>query len=411
MQINPFNMQLVELEAAKATGTRRIAELSRLLDWYCDFAPETAHAQRMSLLRSLTAKAELAKVVGERRLRLIAEKAAAEEQASAGLDPRTWVSSERAIAKRKVAALVDQIAELDLELITLRAPATEAGEDMQALASSLQRDLDAYRQFDTLQARSEIAMRQQELMQLEPQLIRLRERKLSLDRELAAPWQSLEARRARRATIERDVRKAEQFAEQLAAPHANRALIHQACEREFGDGSPGRVKNGLKSKLKFETNEIAKLERRVAEIVRKSQLDVREVIIDGSNMAYHGGQFIGLKALEAIMPQLVSKCAVTINFDPGIGKQVRMGEREIRARFPGADVHFIPRGMTADPFVLKFVQDKPYAYVISNDHFRDFGEKEAVRQNRILKHAILNGMASIPALDIEVHLDQQQCRA
>jgi hypothetical protein len=105
--------------------------------------------------------------------------------------------------------------------------------------------------------------------------------------------------------------------------------------------------------------------------------------------------------------QLISKCAVTINFDPGSGKQVR----EIRTHSPGADVHFIPRGMTADPFVLKFVQDKPYSYVVSNDHFRDFGEKEAVRQSRILRHAILNGMAAIPALDIEVRLDQHQRRA
>jgi hypothetical protein len=410
MQINPFNTQVVELEATKTAATCRIAELSRLLDWYRDFVPEAANARRLALLRSLAANAQSVKSVEDRLQHLRAATKAAEEQASPGLDPRTWVSSERAIAKRKLAALRDQIAELDIELQTLASPKTEAGEDMHAMAGSLHRDLESYRQFDALQARSEMAMRQHELMQLEPQLIRIRKRKLSLDHELEAPWQSLQARRAKRATIERDLRRVEQFSEQLGAAHANKAAIHQACEREFGDGSPGRVKNGLKGKLRVETSEIAKLEERIADLVRKSQLDVREVIIDGSNMAYHGGDFIGLQALEAIMPQLVAKCRVTVNFDPGFGRKVGMGSRQIRDRFPGAEVHFVPRGMKADPFVLKFVDGKPHAYVISNDNFRDFSDKEAVRQNRILKHAILNGMASIPALDIEASLPKaQQC--
>lgn len=408
MQINPFNIPLTEMEAAKADAVLRIADLSRLLDWYLGFVPEAANARRMSLERSLAGRAQHLASLQDRLRHLQDAKKAAEKQAAPGFDPRTLFSSERAVAKRKVAVLSEQIAQIETQIRTLAPATTESGEDLQLVATSLSRDLDNYRQFDVLKARSEIAIRQHELLQSEPELVRLRERKLRLDRELAGPWQSLQARRARCATIERDLRKAEQFSAQLGAASGNKAAIHQACERELGDASPGRVKSDRKRKLDFEMREVIKLEQRIAEIVKKCQLDVREVIIDGSNMAYHAGVFIGLKALEAILPKLTPKYGVTINFDPGFGRKLGLSSREIRARFPDALVHFVPRGMKADPFVLAYVEDKPHAYVISNDNFRDFGEKQAVQQGRILKHAVLNDMACIPALDIEAPLAEPE---
>ena len=150
--------------------------------------------------------------------------------------------------------------------------------------------------------------------------------------------------------------------------------------------------------------DIAKHEKRIEEAIRHAQLDVREVIIDGSNMAYHGGEFIGLGALEALVPALAERARITINFDPGFERKVGMSQQAIRSRLSGARVHFVPRGMSADPFVLNYVEGKPYAYVISNDTFRDYGEKQAVYAKRILGHAILNDRVSIPALGIVARL-------
>ncbi|PVX38178.1 hypothetical protein [Janthinobacterium sp. 78] len=404
MKINPFNIQVEEMETAKAAATQRIPELSLQLDWYRGFVPEATHARYLALGRSLSTTTELQAKMRERLQHLRATQRATEEQARIKLDPRSLFSPERTIAKRKVLELGSQITQLEIEITMLTTPKSEAGEDIRALATALHQELKAYHSFDVLQAQSEIAMRQDELAHLEPELARARLRKLTLDRELAEPWKNLQTRLAQQALIECDVRKAEQFSSALGTANGNRAAIHEACERELGDGSPGRVKSNLKRKLEFEKREIAKLEKRIAEAVRKSQLDVREVIIDGSNMAHHGAEFIGLRALEAVMPSLAARYEVTINFDPGFPRKVGLSSAEIRERLPHARVYFLPRGMSADPYVLKFVEGKPHAYVISNDNFRDYGEKEGVRQRKILPHAVLNNMAAIPDLDIEASL-------
>lgn len=411
MQVNPYNNVLDRLQADKKAAVGRIAELSRQLDWYRDFEPETTHAHRLGIARTLAnhaaQQAEVAvQLAGmrERLQHLRAAKRATEEEAKAGLDPRSWISSERSVAKRKANELGNQIAQLDIDIDTLAASKTEVVKGLQAASDALQRDLDTYRGFDPLLAQSEVAMRTAELGRLEPELERVRSRKLALDRAIAPLWQRLEACRAQRSSLERDLRKADIFCEQLAAAHSNRAAIHQACERAFGDGRPGKVKSALKGKLEPVKREIGKLEERISDEVRKSQLDVREVIIDGSNMAHHGSDFIGLKALEAVVPVLAAKCAVTINFDPGFRRKIGLSSADVRARFPQASVFFAPHGMKADPFVLKHGDGKPHAYVISNDKFSEFLDKEVVQQGRILKHAVMNNAAHIPDLDISVPL-------
>jgi len=411
VQVNPYNIELDKLEANKKTALERIAQLSRQLDWYRGFQPEAAHARRLGIARALSEHAvqevgHAAQLAGmnERLQHLRAAKRATEEEAKAGLDPRSWLSSERSIAKRKAVELGNQIAQLDIDISTLVQSTSASIKGLHDENDVLQRDLDTYRGFDPLRIQSEVGMRTTELGQMESELAKVRDRKLALDRVIAPLWQRLEACRAQQSSLERDLRKAEAFSEQLAAAQGNRAAIHQACEREFGDGRPGMVKRALKGKLEPVKREIGKLEERIAGEVRKSRLDVREVIIDGSNMAYHGGDFIGLQALEAIVPALATRCAVTINFDPNFRRKIGLSSADVRARFPQASVHFAPHGMKADPFVLKHAEGKPHTYVISNDKFSEFLDKEAVKQGRILKHAIMNNAVQIPDLDISASL-------
>lgn len=400
MQINPFNIPLAEKEAAHQASLGRIESLNHQLTWYGNFEVEERHRQLAAFDRMLAASKPRRDALDAQLGQLRREQEAVDELAQLRLDPRSWVSSERSVAKRKSLELTGRIAELSQQLSALNAPKTDDGVDV-LLAERLRIDLDAYRGFDELAARGELAIRQLEQRVLDAELTDLRARKLALDGELAAPCQALEACRAKVNALKRDIRKAEELGAALGRTHgAGRREIHERCKSEFGDSSPGRVIQQKERQLEPLKRDIAKLEKRIEEAVRNAQLDVREVIIDGSNMTYHGDEFIGLRALEALVPILAERVAVTINFDPGFGRRVGMSSKDIRAQLPGARVHFVPRGMSADPFVLSFVEGNPHAYVISNDTFRDHGEKEAVRSKRILRHAILNDRVSIPALGL-----------
>lgn len=405
MQINPFNIPVADKEAARQRSLEHTTALSGQLAWYGQFDVGRAHRELMSIERMLAAQEPKRRALDGELARLQSAKQEADEQARPRLDPRSWLSSERSVARRRADELGGRIAQLKREIGVLEAPRTASGEDVLALAAHLRTDLETYRRFDPLGARGELTMRQQEQAILEKEVTELRSRKLALDTALAAPVQALEACHARLRTLERDLRKAEAYDSALGrANSASRRPIHERCERELGDGKPQRVIQRLKREIEPIRRDIVKHDKRIEETVRNAQLVVHEVIIDGSNMTYHGGEFIGLRALEALVPVLASRAAVTINFDPGFGRKASMSSKDIRDRLPGARVHFVPSGMAADAFVLDFVEGKPHAYVISNDNFRDHAEKEAVRANRILKHAVLNDRVSIPALGIAADL-------
>lgn len=401
MQINPFNLPLAEKETTYKASLDRTTALTEQLRWYSNFRAEECHRQLMTLDRMLAASQPRRDTLTTQLRQLRAEKVDVDELAQVRLDPRSWISSERSVARRKSIQLASRIAELAHQLATLDALKTDDGLDVVATAARLRAELEMYRRFDVLEARSEVVIRQQEQRVLEGELADLRARKLALDSALAGPCQAHDACQARIRKLQRDIERAEAFDAALGrADGAGRRAIHDRCERELGDGSPRRVIQQAKRQLEPLRRDVAKHDKRIKEAVRNAQLDVREVIIDGSNLAYHGEEFIGLRALEALVPILSERCMVTINFDPGFAQQLRMHHRDIRARLPRASVHFIPPNMSADPFLLDFVEGKRHAYVISNDRFRDYQDKEAVHQNRILGYAVLNDRVSIPALGV-----------
>lgn len=404
MQINPFNLKLVTLEADAGKVAARVTALSQDLEWYRGFSAKKLRETHTQLAENVRGYTELRDRMAIDLQKLDRQKKDASALVALRLDPRSWLSSERAVAKRHIETLDSEIAALKGVIDDYEAKLNSFAEVARKLPP-LSDALERYRNFDEAQVGTEYADAQSELEQLRAQLDQLRKRKLALDAQLAQPWQSLEAARYRCRDIERKMQRADQFAAELdnARSTYERAQTHQACQNELGDRSPNKVRKDLKRALDSEARTIAKLEERIANIVRKAEIDIRKIVIDGNNLMYQGKkEWIGLAALEELVPELAKYYKVTVVFDPGVTRRLKLSTRAIASRLPQASINVATRGTKADDLLLNAVDGDPYAYVLSADNFVDYPEHEAIRKRRLLKPTFINGTCTVSDLDISV---------
>ena len=210
--------------------------------------------------------------------------------------------------------------------------------------------------------------------------------------------------------LESDMETVNRYQERLAraSDSKERWEIHHECESRFGDGKPGKVADKIRKELPARRSERTKLERRLRDIARRASLDVESLVIDGSNLAYAGDEFIGLFALRTLCAQLTPRYPVQVIFDASI--RAKLGHREdatIFEQLRGLDVHVMGSKEAADELILDTAQART-AYVISNDRFADFPDKSAVQEGRIIRHEIVHDHVIVRDLGIDVEYSREK---
>lgn len=188
-----------------------------------------------------------------------------------------------------------------------------------------------------------------------------------------------------------------------------RALVHEECERQFQVGSPRKVIVECEKHLRRIKSDYDKAHRRAAEIGAKAARRIDSIVIDGNNLCYDNGTFIGSAALDALVPLLFQDYTVTIVFDAAIRRMLRMDDRALAAHFGGlARVHVVATGSKADETLLDIASAEQYAYVLSNDRFGEFNDKEVVRQRRLIRHEIFGQRILVHDLGVDTTFQPSQ---
>lgn len=184
-----------------------------------------------------------------------------------------------------------------------------------------------------------------------------------------------------------------------------RSQIHAECETRFGDGSPRKVRSDASRELRSIENNLPKLERRIRVELKKFDMVVSHIIIDGNNACYDRKGFIRLHALTHLVDELTRKYKVTVVFDASIRSLMRTddaGIEQIIGR--SAAIHVAPTKTSADEYILRLADGRPDAYVMSNDRFGEFGDYDAVRSGRLLRFMIADNRIMVNDLDIAIPL-------
>ncbi|MCO4320678.1 hypothetical protein [Aliidiomarina quisquiliarum] len=229
------------------------------------------------------------------------------------------------------------------------------------------------------------------------------DRKRSLDDVLVPITIEFNKHKNRMRRAEYNINRAQKLNVKLsnAANSYERSEIHKKCEKEFKVGSPNTVINKARTEILTLERNLNKLTKRAEHEIKKAIRKIDVIIIDGNNLCYEGGDFIGLAALRALIPEIQSSYEVKLVFDASIRARLQSSDSYIRKIFGGSiKVHIVATGVAADETVLDLAGDHNSTFVISNDRFIDYPEKSAVVNNRLIRHEILDGKISVSDLNI-----------
>lgn len=200
------------------------------------------------------------------------------------------------------------------------------------------------------------------------------------------------------------VKKAKQFESELdrADSGYERSLIHEECENTFGEGSPRTIIRRGERRFNQLTRDKEKTEKRAAHIGKKFARVIEKIIIDGNNMCYSGNSLVGINPLIQTVDELSEKYELVVVFDASINHILKVSETHLESVFNEIVCHIVQRGKQADEIITNLANTNQNYYILSNDRFGDYRDKESVRSGRIIHHEILDNRILITDLGLNI---------
>jgi hypothetical protein len=230
----------------------------------------------------------------------------------------------------------------------------------------------------------------------------------TVDAQLQNPLIEQRSLQQRLEALQKDKKLAVALDQRLtsASNSYEKAMVHKDCGNAFGgESNPSRVKHTKQREIESVCRNLEKVEKRLRQIVQAATREISRLVIDGNNLCYESGTFIGLKALTALTYAIAENYEVIVVFDASIRKILEINDQQIAHGFPvKVRVHVVATKQTADQTILEMASSTD-AYVISNDRFRDFTDKSAVNSQRLIRHEILAGKILVHDLNIAAIYD------
>jgi|TARA_R100000093_G_C1945485_1_gene74262 predicted nucleic acid-binding Zn-ribbon protein len=401
MSLNPFDAELDNAEKEASELRVKLEEARSDLDWYDRTDPKVLSKN----IEDLHGKRKLqSKLCNE----LQAEVYSIEQMISSlslsinsRLNPINWFDSDQRGKRRNSAAMKKMLADRKNEISRVEVELTKLKQKIVENVNDIKR----HESYDYDEKISEFEGLKNNLSTKEKEIRKIYEKKEKVDSELAPVInQILDAEEKIRCAskikneaeyLDNDLSRAENSYE--------RAMVHKSCEERFGVGNPKRVVSKKESEIRRLERDIAKLHKRAENISNVAARDVQKLILDGNNLCYQGGRFIGLSSLISLVPVLVSDYKVVVVFDSSIRRSLGVGDSEIRESIgSGVEVHVVATSVKADETVIDIAGRDETAFIVSNDRFSEFGEKPAVRDDRVIRHEIVSGKIFINDLGVSV---------
>lgn len=316
-------------------------------------------------------------------------------------NPRNWFDRDQVALRRQCSGLLANARRNTL----LRSEKLSSLEKSQSLAAEVVTELHRYREFDLAKHQEDLRRLQSSLASKREELTVLYERKCRVDEVLAPLVQELQNLQSRISESQSDLSEAEDLDDQLssASNAYERAMIHEQCQMRFGVGSPRKVIGENQRHIRQWERDCEKAQRRISDVGQRAARKIEALVIDGNNMCYEGSSFIGLAAIEAVLPPLTRIYSVTVVFDASSRRLLNVDDSGLQRRLGScAKVHVVASRRMADETILDLAGMNDRAYVISNDRFGDFNEKLVVRDGRLIRHEIVGGNVFIHDLQLRV---------
>ena len=399
MNLNPFDAKLESARRRTSELEDKLKKLRQDLAWYESNTIDEHHA-KLEYLR--TEAKDRARECGQYKIKAdtLGDKIAELSKSINSLwNPKNWFDSKQRDLRGRASELKQSHDRAKEEY----AKARDRMQNAELQKREKFDEISRYEKFDfdkTNEDRTEVAKR---LSQQKKQIDQLAERKKQVDVALEPVLKQIRSIEHKKSEINDAIRRARKIDGELtdADNSFERAMAHQACEEQFGTGSPRKVISKKESELRRFDRDIEKLNKRARSTAEKAAREVRALIIDGNNLCYEGSTFLGLDVLQALVPLLTDSYDVTVVFDASIRRALNSGDSDVRDVIgPPAKVHVVATSRKADETVIDLATADKTTFIISNDRFAEFGEKPAGEQQRVIRHEIVSGQVIIHDLGI-----------
>lgn len=406
MAHNPFTGLCAALQQEMQSVENERYECLRQLAWHAAFSLDTEAGALAANKREAAQIRVTVEGLKKDRTILAVIEVQLSQSAKLDLDPRSWFSAERFRHAKQRDSTRERLAQLDKHIFDQE---IETESVLQA-CKQLQEQLDKHRTIDTLELKAKSNALALHLDKQRPKLEKLVAEKQRVADLLKAPMLELSDLKIRLARLESDIAKADIFDQRLSSAQNSyeKAKIHEECCRTFdGDGKPGQIKQKKLRELQPIRRNLEKVEARLIRIGQLASRTISTLVIDGNNLCYEGRDFIGLEPLYAVTYALADNYRVIVVFDASIRHLMRMSDLLIAHGFPReVRVHVVASRQAADQTVLETASAAD-AYVISNDRFRDFTDKSAVSDHRLIRHEIVAGRVFVHDLNLTVEFKNE----
>jgi len=262
-------------------------------------------------------------------------------------------------------------------------------------------ELQKHDSFDFPGHQSELQEVEHKIAGMTGELERVLEKKQEVDQQLAPVLMQIENIMAQIGQARSDIEIAQMYSRSLSGmPPRQRAKVHEQCEMTFGVRSPDILIGIREREIRKLQHDYDRTKRKAKYIGRATASTINTIIVDGTNLCYERDTFIGLPALESILPILSQNYSVVVVFNFAFTRPLEINDRALRDRLGEyAKVRFAMTRHEAEKLMLELAQDN-HTYVLSNDRFVEYADKAAVRDDRVIRHEINDGNIFVYDLDI-----------
>jgi hypothetical protein len=401
LQYNPFAQRCSEMQRLVQATQEERDVCVQLLFWHKTF---NLNAEIENLSLTQREFSLIMKEIDELESKKIKEVAIKNEllpKAKIGINPSRWFSSQRFQYANLLKESKFRLAEINTQIAD--------GESRSLAISNInikrQTMLNKYRTLDTLEQQAKLNGLELRLKHLRAELTETMQSRQRVDSLIQPHISEKCILQQRLEKLQNDLKLADAFDQRLTKANNTyeKAIVHKDCGAFFsGERNPSRVKHNKQREIESVIRNLSKIDARLQKIVLIATRKISRLVIDGNNLCYEGGIFIGIKALTALTYEIAENYEVIVVFDASIRTLLGINDQQIAFGFPlKVRVHVVANKQTADQTILEMASNAD-AYVISNDRFRDFTDKSAVNSQRLIRHEILARNLMIHDLNIAI---------
>lgn len=399
MRLNPFDEQLENAETRASELRYSLKSIRNEIDWYESTELKVLDDSRDELQSQLEIQSQdCTRLRGEVQ-QIEASINKLSESVNSLWNPKNWFDSQQRLLRGLVAAK-------KTSLETVRKNASTAQGHLQNIEHQIRtktEEIEKYKSFDFDAKCKDRLILENQLSQQEKEVERVAGRKQQVDAALAPIVKQIRDAEQKKSEAASAMLQAQRLDKELsnADNSYERAMVHQKCEEKFGTGSPKKVISQKESEIRRIDRDLEKLQKRAKTVADKAARNIKRLILDGNNLCYQGDMFIGLAALKSLVPILANDYEVVLVFDASIRRAIGSSDSDIRDILGGdIQVHVVATSVKADETVLDLAGSDKATFIVSNDRFAEFGEKPALRDQRVIRHEIVSGQVLIHDLSV-----------